>query len=29
MVTAECQDDSHIEWDEDEERVWKHRLKTH
>ena len=27
MVTAECQDDSHIEWDEDEERVWKHRLK--
>ena len=27
MVTAECQDDSPIEWDEDEERVWKHRLK--
>ena len=27
MVTAECQADSHIEWDEDEERVWKHRLK--
>ena len=27
LVTAECQDDSHIEWDEDEERVWKHRLK--
>ena len=27
MVTAECQDDSHIECDEDEERVWKHRLK--
>ena len=26
MVTAECQDDSHIEWDEDEEHVWKHRL---
>ena len=27
LVTAECQADSHIEWDEDEERVWKHRLK--
>ena len=27
MVTAECQDDSHIEWDEDDERVWRHRLK--
>ena len=27
MVTAQCQADSHIEWDEDEERVWKHRLK--
>ena len=27
MVAAECQDESPIEWDEDEERVWKHRLK--
>ena len=26
-VTAECQDESPIEWDEDDERVWKHRLK--
>ena len=27
MVAAECQDESLIEWDEDEEVVWKHRLK--
>ena len=27
MVTADCQDDSPIEWDEGQERVWKHRLK--
>ena len=27
MVAAECQDESPIEWDEDEDRVWKHRLK--
>ena len=27
MVTAKCQDDFLIEWDEDEKRVWKHRLK--
>ena len=28
MVPAECQDETPIEWDEDEERVWKHRLKN-
>ena len=27
MVAADCQDETPIEWDEDEERVWKHRLK--
>ena len=27
MVAAECQDESPTEWDVDEERVWKHRLK--
>ena len=27
MVAAECQDETPIEWDEDEERVWKQRRK--
>ena len=27
VIEAECQDESPIEWDEDEERVWKHRMK--
>ena len=27
MIAAECQEEAPIEWDEDEERVWKQRRK--